>query len=641
VDCTLSGNTGTQAAGGLNVYGAADTTTVTLTDVTIAGNTGGGIENIGGNLHIFDSTISANTNGGSPGAGGVLNDGGAVTVANSIISGNTAASGGSEGVAPDVVGEFTSQGHNLIGVVTSYATGFGSSDLTGTTANPVTADLGLLANNGGLTQTMLPLTGSPAIGAGSVALIPSGVTTDQRGLPRTVDGKVDIGAVEVQGQGQGPTQVAFPGVAAGGVAGAVLSPAVTVDVENSAGAVFATDASNVTVAIASGPAGATLGGTTTVAAVNGVATFSNLTLSKAGTYTLTASDGSLTPATSTSITVTGPTQVAFPGVPASVTAGAVPSPAVTVDVENSAGAVFATDGSNVTVAIASGPAGATLGGTTTVAAANGVATFSNLTFSEAGTYTLTASDGSLAPATSSSITVIPASQLEPALGSVSLPPSVVAGSNVKGKVAVIVTNTGSALKGKVTLNLYADATTSLDGNQVLVATLMKNVSLKAGKAQSFVFNVKSLPAGLPDGTYHFLAEVVDPLRYTNVVATNQTVSAATAFVQPAITVGAVTPGSIAIGKTGSVLVTVTNNGNVAANGIHLALKPSSDGISVNGVVFKIVASSAKLMPGKSKTFKLAFKVTSADVAGTYFPYISVLLGDVTATMAGTTSFSIG
>jgi hypothetical protein len=42
------------------------------------------------------------------------------------------------------------------------------------------------------------LAGSPAIGAGSIDFIPAGVTTDQRGLPRTVDGKVDIGAVEVQ-----------------------------------------------------------------------------------------------------------------------------------------------------------------------------------------------------------------------------------------------------------------------------------------------------------------------------------------------------------------------------------------------------------------------------------------------------------
>ena len=51
----------------------------------------------------------------------------------------------------------------------------------------------------------------------------------------------------------------------------------------------------VTLSIASGPAGTKLLGTTTVRAVNGVADFTNLTLSLAGTYTLTATGGALTP----------------------------------------------------------------------------------------------------------------------------------------------------------------------------------------------------------------------------------------------------------------------------------------------------------------------------------------------------------
>src|SRR5205823_1473934 len=47
-------------------------------------------------------------------------------------------------------------------------------------------------------QTFALLVGSPAIDAGSNALIPAGVTTDQRGpgFPRTLNGAVDIGAFE-------------------------------------------------------------------------------------------------------------------------------------------------------------------------------------------------------------------------------------------------------------------------------------------------------------------------------------------------------------------------------------------------------------------------------------------------------------
>ena len=42
------------------------------------------------------------------------------------------------------------------------------------------------------------LSGSPAIGAGNINLVPVGITTDQRGEPRFFNGKVDIGAYELQ-----------------------------------------------------------------------------------------------------------------------------------------------------------------------------------------------------------------------------------------------------------------------------------------------------------------------------------------------------------------------------------------------------------------------------------------------------------
>ena len=65
--------------------------------------------------------------------------------------------------------------------------------------------LGLLADNGGPTQTQLPQTGSPSIDAipndaCQTAPLATGITTDQRQLarPKQSGGKCDIGAVEVQ-----------------------------------------------------------------------------------------------------------------------------------------------------------------------------------------------------------------------------------------------------------------------------------------------------------------------------------------------------------------------------------------------------------------------------------------------------------
>jgi hypothetical protein len=76
----------------------------------------------------------------------------------------------------------------------SAGSGFVASDLLD--LSPL---LSPLQNNGGPTVTMALLPGSPAIAAGSVALIPPGVTTDQRGSARIVSGAVDIGAFESRG----------------------------------------------------------------------------------------------------------------------------------------------------------------------------------------------------------------------------------------------------------------------------------------------------------------------------------------------------------------------------------------------------------------------------------------------------------
>ncbi|HEV8066278.1 MAG TPA: hypothetical protein VGP76_00985, partial [Planctomycetaceae bacterium] len=63
------------------------------------------------------------------------------------------------------------------------------------------------------------------------------------------------------------------------------------------------DTSTITLSVNSGPAGFANGSTTSAVAVNGVATFNNLILDTAGSYILSASDGSLSRALSTSITV--------------------------------------------------------------------------------------------------------------------------------------------------------------------------------------------------------------------------------------------------------------------------------------------------------------------------------------------------
>jgi polygalacturonase len=190
------------------------------------------------------------------------------------------------------------------------------------------------------------------------------------------------------------------------MAGIPDSPSIVVDLEDSNGNLVTSNDSDVTLSVATGPGIAS--GTLTVAAVNGVATFNTVIFSAIGAYTLEASDGSLTTATSNSFTVSAGTaaQLAFVQQPSSTTAGIAISPAITVDVEDQYGNVVTSNSSNVTLAVSSGPG--TLSGTTTVAAVNGVATFSNATIDEQGNYQLSASDSGLTGATSGSFNISPA-----------------------------------------------------------------------------------------------------------------------------------------------------------------------------------------------------------------------------------------
>ena len=145
------------------------------------------------------------TNGLSSGTiplgGGIFNDG-VVALGNTIVANNGQFSGaGGPATGNDLEGAFFSEGNNLIGDSVS-ATGFTSLDQTGVTAAPLDPKLGVLAANGGPTQILTLLSGSPAINSGDNALaedlLGNPLTTDQRGqgYARIFLGTVDIGAFE-------------------------------------------------------------------------------------------------------------------------------------------------------------------------------------------------------------------------------------------------------------------------------------------------------------------------------------------------------------------------------------------------------------------------------------------------------------
>jgi uncharacterized delta-60 repeat protein len=198
---------------------------------------------------------------------------------------------------------------------------------------------------------------------------------------------LDLYAVNTTGGGSpGPgTSLVFLGQPQASGNGTLSN--VNVLVEDADGAIATTDSSTVTLSLPAGTTGATLGGTTTAAPVNGLATFA-ATISAAGTgYTLTATDGSLAPATSVAFNVASVPTLVFATTPAYAT---VEEPfSVVVDIHNADGSLASTDDSQVSLNDSSG----TLNGLTSVYAVNGVATFTELFIAQAGADTLTATDG--------------------------------------------------------------------------------------------------------------------------------------------------------------------------------------------------------------------------------------------------------
>ncbi|MEG4107208.1 SdrD B-like domain-containing protein [Microcoleus sp. S13_C5] len=190
------GNAGNVAAGAGTAAGGAifvnSGATATLTNNTIAYNSA-----TAATVGIPASLIAS--------AGGIYNNGGTVTVKNTIVAGNVASTD------TDVTGTFTGN-NNLIGVL-GTSTGFAGQALTVPLANVLApaASAGLNgATTGPFTIALVdnsPVTTSsnPAIGGGDPTITAVGATAfDQRGtgFPRKIDNtlvskpNIDIGAYE-------------------------------------------------------------------------------------------------------------------------------------------------------------------------------------------------------------------------------------------------------------------------------------------------------------------------------------------------------------------------------------------------------------------------------------------------------------
>lgn len=460
----------------------------------------------------------------------------------------------------------------------------------------------------------------------------------------------------------------------GGSAGTAWATQPAVTVQDAYGNPVTSSTASVALAITTGTgtAGATLACTTNqVAATFGLASFTSCGIDKVGTaYTLTATSTGLTNAVSTSFNITlgSAKKLAFTTSPSGGTGGVTFATQPVVTVQDAGGNTVTGDTSSVALAVTGGT-GALTCTANPKAASSGVATFSGCAIDKAGTYTLTATDGTLTAATTSvTITVGPAVKLgfttHPSASSTSgvafATQPVVAAQDAGG-------NTVTTYSGSVTLTLsgsgpsgaalsctanprlassgvagFAGCVVDKSGSGytltpadgALTAVTSNAFSIAAGAAAKLVFS--SQPSS-STGATAFTSQPVVTVQDAN----GNTVTADASSVTLTVTSGT--------GSSGAVLA-CTNNPKAASSGIATftgcSIDKAGTGYTLTATDGSLTATSTTLAITVGPASKVALTTQpaagSSVTAGSAFPVVATEqdAGGNTITSDSTTAVSL-
>jgi CSLREA domain-containing protein len=303
-DSTFTGNNtngSISAGGGIYNDGTLAVTSSTFSNNSTVGTTataGGGIANDHGTLTVANSTFFGNST--NDGYGGGISNGGTLTVTNSTFSGNSAnaSSGGNLFNSGVLTLSNTILANSLSG--DDCASSGGTINASGVnlvmdgtcgSSFPSNTDpqLGPLADNGGPTQTMALLPGSPALDAADDTICAAAPVSglDQRGVTRPQGTHCDIGAYEFM---LTPTTTTLNADPTSPVYGQTVTLTATVSPTTATGTVSFQDGSTPLVCMGGNQ---TLNGGTATCSLNSfpVGTYSDLTAIYGGDSTHAASQG--------------------------------------------------------------------------------------------------------------------------------------------------------------------------------------------------------------------------------------------------------------------------------------------------------------------------------------------------------------
>ena len=458
---------------------------------------------------------------------------------------------------------------------------------------------------------------SCAAGSTSPQLITMSVASASGGASSTINAVVSDPAARPIPTAGSASQLVFFEQPGNGVSGSPFRPQPVVAVEDAAGNVVSSDLSDVTLTLntVSGPAGATLSSTCTGSEFFGIVTFSNCSILKAGTYTLTATDTSLPGFSITSSTFTvsvgPPSQLVFTTQPNNSTGGVAFPTQPVVTVEDVGGNVVTNDSSTVTLAITSGTgtAGATLSGCAGTEA-NGAVTFTGCAINKAGSgYTLTATDGSLTPATSAALTVSrgPATQLgfttspgASTTGNALTPQPVVTVEDAGGNPAT--TNPNASITLAIGTQPGTGATLACTGSTTKTATggvaTFAGCKITVATAGSFTLNATA-PSLLPGKSAAFtVAGAASKLVFT--ASPSNSAGGVTFATQPTVTVED-SLGNVVTADTSTVTLAIATQ---PGSGASLICNPNTNRQTVAGGVATFAGCKITLGSGTPGTYSL-------------------------------------
>lgn len=558
------------------------------------------------------------------------------------------------------------------------------------TASPTTITAGAGASPATITVTARDANSNPIAGAtvvlsvsgSSNTLSPASGTTSATGVltatlsstkaeTKTVSATINGVAVSQQATvtvtAAGATQLAFTVQPSNTAANATITPAVQVTAQDGFSNRAISFAGTVTAALGANPAGGTLSGTRTVTAVSGVATFSSLSIDKAGTgYTLTAAATDLAGDTSAAFNVTAAaaTKLVFTVQPTDTVAGADIRPAVQVTAQDASGNTATSFTASVTIALWTNPGGGTLSGAKTVPAVNGVATFSDLSIDKVGTgYTVQATSGTLAPATSVPFNIT-AGPVSPSRSTVNASLATITASS--GTSTATITVTARDGFGNVVSNATVLLAATGSGNTLSPASGTTNASgVMTATFSSTTAETKTISATLdgvavtPSATVTVTAASATQLAFT-VQPSNATAGAP---LTPAVQVTARDAfGNAATTFTGSVTVAIGTNpsggtlsGTAAAAAVSgvatfgdLSIDRSGTGYTLTAAATGLTSATSTafaLAPGAASVLVFTVQPTNSVAGAAIAPAVQVTardaLGNTATGFAGSVTMSLG